>query len=137
MSDRRRLRHERTDLRSSDCRPDSLPAVLDLLFTSLQGRALPGSLHRQDTTVASHETSTPTVSSIDRDIWQSPSRPSSRRINGIARRLIGAVAASLRRWRERARDRQYLRGLSDRNLRDLGLSRAQVESDFSKSFWRE
>jgi len=137
MSNRLRAFRRRAGLPSSGSRARSSPTALDLVFASLQGRALPGSLGQQPRKVDGNETSAPALSPIERDIWQSPSRPNWRRLDFLARRVIGAVTASLRRWRERARDRQYLRGLSDRDLKDLGLTRAQVESDFSKSHWRE
>jgi uncharacterized protein YjiS (DUF1127 family) len=39
-------------------------------------------------------------------------------------------------WRRRARDRQQLQSLSDRMLRDIGLTRADVFAEASKHFWR-
>lgn len=137
MSNRLRARRKRARLPSSDCRPDSLPVVLELIFTSLMGRALPSSLDQELRKGDDGETSAPASSPIKRDIRQSPSRPAWRRLNFPARRLLGPLISPLHRWRQRARDREYLRGLSDRMLKDLGLSRALVESDFSKSFWRD
>jgi uncharacterized protein YjiS (DUF1127 family) len=40
-------------------------------------------------------------------------------------------------WRRCARDRRLLATLSDRSLRDLGLSRAMVEYELSRPSWRE
>jgi uncharacterized protein YjiS (DUF1127 family) len=58
----------------------------------------------------------------------------------------GAVVAVRRRlprllhtvwlWHERARQRRHLRSLSEHMLRDLGLSRCDVESEAAKPFWR-
>jgi uncharacterized protein YjiS (DUF1127 family) len=39
-------------------------------------------------------------------------------------------------WHERARQRRQLRSLSTHMLRDIGLSRADVEGEASKPFWR-
>ncbi len=39
-------------------------------------------------------------------------------------------------WRERAAQRQALRRLDDRILRDIGASRADVERECRKPFWR-
>ena len=39
-------------------------------------------------------------------------------------------------WQERARQRQHLGQLSDGMLADIGLSRADVEMETSKPFWR-
>jgi uncharacterized protein YjiS (DUF1127 family) len=39
-------------------------------------------------------------------------------------------------WLERARQRRQLQQLGDHMLRDIGLSRADVEAEVSKPFWR-
>jgi uncharacterized protein YjiS (DUF1127 family) len=39
-------------------------------------------------------------------------------------------------WRRRAADRRQLQGLDDQILRDIGLSRGEVECEISKPFWR-
>ena len=39
-------------------------------------------------------------------------------------------------WPERASQRARLRALSDQGLRDVGLSRADVELEAGKPFWR-
>ncbi|MGH6938942.1 DUF1127 domain-containing protein [Hypericibacter sp.] len=137
MSNRLRAIRKRAASPPSDGRSEFLPTVLDLVAASLHGRGLPGSLLQQSKSADSPEGSAPAIPSIARDIWQSPARPAWRRIDGLARRLIGSVTTSLCRWRQRARDRQYLDGLNDRMLKDLGLTRAQVESDLLKSFWRD
>jgi uncharacterized protein YjiS (DUF1127 family) len=38
-------------------------------------------------------------------------------------------------WQERARQRRHLQALDDRLLRDIGLSRADVEFESGKRFW--
>jgi uncharacterized protein YjiS (DUF1127 family) len=40
-------------------------------------------------------------------------------------------------WRRCARDRRRLAMLSDRSLRDIGLSRTMAEYELSKPSWRE
>ena len=40
-------------------------------------------------------------------------------------------------WLERARQRRELQQLGDHMLKDIGLSRADVEAEISKPFWRE
>jgi uncharacterized protein YjiS (DUF1127 family) len=40
-------------------------------------------------------------------------------------------------WQERARQRRHLQALDDRLLRDIGLSRADVEFESSKRFWMQ
>ena len=39
-------------------------------------------------------------------------------------------------WHQRARQRRELQCLSDRMLRDIGLTRADVLAESSKPFWR-
>jgi uncharacterized protein YjiS (DUF1127 family) len=39
-------------------------------------------------------------------------------------------------WFERARQRRQLQQLGDHMLKDIGLSRADVEAEVSKPFWR-
>ena len=39
-------------------------------------------------------------------------------------------------WHERVRQRRHLRSLDDYMLRDIGLSRADVEGEAGKPFWR-
>ena len=40
-------------------------------------------------------------------------------------------------WLERAHQRRHLAMLSDHMLKDIGLTRADVEAESSKPFWRE
>lgn len=46
------------------------------------------------------------------------------------------LLAGLATLAERARQRRQLAGLSDWQLRDIGLSRADVDGETSKPFWR-
>lgn len=39
-------------------------------------------------------------------------------------------------WRARAAERHTLRSLDDRMLKDVGLSRADLERELHKSFWQ-
>lgn len=38
-------------------------------------------------------------------------------------------------WQDRARERHDLAAMSDRALRDVGLSRADIEAESRKPFW--
>ena len=40
-------------------------------------------------------------------------------------------------WVERARQRRQLGELSDHMLKDIGLTRADVEAEVTKPFWRQ
>ncbi|WP_374439754.1 DUF1127 domain-containing protein [Pseudomonas panipatensis] len=45
------------------------------------------------------------------------------------------VLARVSRWRELARQRRALAGLSDAALKDIGLSRADIYEEVEKPFW--
>jgi uncharacterized protein YjiS (DUF1127 family) len=40
-------------------------------------------------------------------------------------------------WREDSRDRRQLAVMSDRELQDIAVCRAEVADGISRSFWRE
>jgi uncharacterized protein YjiS (DUF1127 family) len=42
----------------------------------------------------------------------------------------------LKIWRQRLRDRRELAAMDDRSLRDIGLTRYDVELELRKPFWR-
>src|SRR5690242_17805303 len=46
------------------------------------------------------------------------------------------LARWVERWQVRARDRRLLSSLDDHALRDLGLDRADVDTESTHSFWR-
>ena len=52
------------------------------------------------------------------------------------RSLVVELATAVLDWQERLRQRADLRGLDDRMLADLGLSRADIERECGKSFWQ-
>lgn len=45
------------------------------------------------------------------------------------------VRAKIALWRQRALERQALARMSERDLRDIGLSHSQAEFEVSKPFW--
>jgi uncharacterized protein YjiS (DUF1127 family) len=53
-------------------------------------------------------------------------------VDGMMALFLRGVAESFRR----ARQRRDLASLSDHALRDIGLSRSDVESEVGKPFWR-
>jgi uncharacterized protein YjiS (DUF1127 family) len=57
---------------------------------------------------------------------------SSARHAGFLVRVADVVAT----WRRRDRDRQAFAHLDHRELRDMGLSRWEVETELAKPFWR-
>ena len=49
---------------------------------------------------------------------------------------VGEAIGTLTLWQARRRARQQLAGLSDQMLQDIGISRTDVEREYSKPFWR-
>lgn len=49
---------------------------------------------------------------------------------------IGTMIDVLMDWTDRMRERRQLDGLGDHLLKDLGVSRAEVEREVNKPFWR-
>jgi len=62
-----------------------------------------------------------------------PVRATLAAMSGWAVLLLSRLAA----WHERARQRQALLSLNDQQLKDIGLSRADVMRECTKSFWIE
>jgi uncharacterized protein YjiS (DUF1127 family) len=50
--------------------------------------------------------------------------------------LVLAVSDVVLKWLERRRQRRALETLDDMMLHDIGLSRADVDHEISKPFWR-
>jgi uncharacterized protein YjiS (DUF1127 family) len=50
--------------------------------------------------------------------------------------LVARLTATLRQWRRHARERQELGLLSERELRDMRLSSADVWHEIRQPFWR-
>lgn len=53
------------------------------------------------------------------------------------RAAVQSVASTLRLWRRRSRDRHDFPALNDRDLRDLRLSRWDLDRELAKPFWRD
>jgi uncharacterized protein YjiS (DUF1127 family) len=49
----------------------------------------------------------------------------------------GSLFDRLGTWRHRARERRMLGAFDDHMLKDIGLSRADIESEVSRPFWRK
>ena len=47
------------------------------------------------------------------------------------------MLAVVRMWRERSRVRRQLAVMSDRELHDIGICRAEIADETAKPFWRE
>lgn len=66
--------------------------------------------------------------------WTETHRPTASRTatGGVMTMFLRGVAESFRR----ARQRRDLAALSDHSLRDIGLSRVDVQSEIAKPMWR-
>jgi uncharacterized protein YjiS (DUF1127 family) len=53
-----------------------------------------------------------------------------------ADKAVVALVTAVLVWQERARDRHRMNALSDFMLRDMGLSRADIEREARKPFWQ-
>ena len=49
---------------------------------------------------------------------------------------VRGLAATLRLWRQRVRERQMLANLTDRELADFGATTADVYRELATPFWR-
>ena len=49
---------------------------------------------------------------------------------------IKTIWAVLREWQTRVESRRHIRELDARLLRDIGVTRAEIESEIAKPFWR-
>jgi uncharacterized protein YjiS (DUF1127 family) len=50
---------------------------------------------------------------------------------------LAKLGSDLREWRRRLRDRRVLGAMSDRSLRDIGLTRYDADWEASKPLWRQ
>lgn len=64
-------------------------------------------------------------------------RQLSRVSHAVIGRLFRAACQQLRRWHGLYRQRQHLASLSDEMLKDIGLIRADVETEIQRPFWDE
>lgn len=55
----------------------------------------------------------------------------------LARAIAGrkAVLSRIAEWQQRTAGRRELMTLTDRELRDIGISRSEAEAEASKPFW--
>lgn len=55
---------------------------------------------------------------------------------GLIRRALRAALEHLLLWHDRAAQRRQLQMMDDRMLKDIGLTRADVDAETEKPFWR-
>jgi len=54
----------------------------------------------------------------------------------VLHQVLARVAAKVGEWRRRSRDRSALAAMSDRSLRDIGITRYDAAYEASEPFWR-
>ena len=64
-----------------------------------------------------------------------PPRPLDISLKGLSALIVNATDTVLD-WQDRARQRHRLGEMDDHLLRDIGLSRADLEHEVAKPFWR-
>jgi uncharacterized protein YjiS (DUF1127 family) len=55
---------------------------------------------------------------------------------GVLRHVLARIGSEVGEWRRRLRDRRALAVMSDRSLRDIGLTRYDADWEARKPFWR-
>jgi uncharacterized protein YjiS (DUF1127 family) len=55
---------------------------------------------------------------------------------GVLHHVLARIGSEVSEWRRRSRDRRALAAMSDRSLRDIGLTRYDAACEASKPFWR-
>jgi len=63
-------------------------------------------------------------------------RPTAARAGGSLGDAARWLLALARTWQTRARQRREVAWLTARDLADIGVTRAQVQAELSKPFWR-
>jgi uncharacterized protein YjiS (DUF1127 family) len=53
----------------------------------------------------------------------------------LADKAVATTIAAVLTWQERARERHRMASLSDAMLRDIGISRADLDRECRKPFW--
>lgn len=54
----------------------------------------------------------------------------------LLQQVLTKIGSELGEWRRRSRDRRALAAMSERSLRDIGLTRYDATYEASKPFWR-
>jgi len=54
---------------------------------------------------------------------------------GVLHHGLARMVSEVREWRRRSRDRRALAAMSDRALRDIGLTRYDAACEAGKPFW--
>ncbi len=68
--------------------------------------------------------------------YAGPRRPNAASFGEILPEAAARAVRTLLTWQERDRQRRALAQLDARMLKDVGLSRAEVELELRKPFWR-
>ena len=76
------------------------------------------------------------ATSILRPLARKQRKKTDRDHTGVLHQALARIGSELGEWRRRLRDRRALAAMSDRSLRDIGLTRYDADWEASKAFWR-
>lgn len=79
---------------------------------------------------------TSTINSLNRATW-AEGFPRTHRLRAAALKAVIAAFDQIAAWQARARQRAELARLDARELKDIGISRAQAEAEAAKPFWKK
>lgn len=79
---------------------------------------------------------TSTINSLARAEW-AEGFPRTHRLRERALAAVIAAFDRIAEWQHRARQRADLARLDARELKDIGISRAQAEAEAAKPFWKK
>lgn len=66
-----------------------------------------------------------------------PSSNAGPHLSAVVRDALIAAINGLMRWRERARERRQLLAMTDRELRDIAITRVDAWREANKPLWKE
>ncbi len=77
-----------------------------------------------------------TIDPLGRAAW-ADGLPRTHRLRAAALAAVIAAFDRIAAWQARARQRRELAQLDARELKDIGISRAQAEAEAAKPFWQK
>jgi uncharacterized protein YjiS (DUF1127 family) len=76
------------------------------------------------------------AASILRSLARKQKEKPDRDRTGVLLHVLARIGSEVGEWRPRLRDRRALATMSDRSLRDIGLTRYDADWEAKKPFWR-
>ena len=76
------------------------------------------------------------AASILRPLARKPKEKTDGDRTGVMHHALARIGSEVAEWRRRSRDQRELAAMSDRSLRDIGLTRYDADWEARKPFWR-